>query len=350
VIFVCQDVGVGGGHRVIYTHANYLARNGFTVELWNLVGSPAWFELDDTIQIQVFGSYHELTRALGQKNAIKIATWWETAEPVWLGSVLTGIPVYFVQDIESSCYKGRDDAMAARVLSRYRPEFNYATTTEWIRTELVSRFAVNAVRVGLGYQSSHFRRLNSVARRKRTILVAVRGERLKNFFYTKQILTRLQDESRISVIAFGSEGTELVQDLKNIEFHAQPTDDELCMLYNQAEFFLQTSIHEGFSLPPIEAMACGCVPILTQATGNEEYIGDQKNCVVIPLDSVPVAITKILSAMHSGSEYLESMAAQGFQTAGRYKWDIAYQRMEKFLNGIVARPEYGLQIREQDLT
>jgi len=349
VIFVCQDVGVGGGHRVIYTHANYLATHGFRVELWNLAGSPDWFTLDRNIQVRVFGSYYELTQALSQKSAIKIATWWETAEPVWLGSVITGIPVYFVQDIESSYYKGRDDVMAARVLSWYRPEFNYATTTEWIRKELESRFRVNAVRVGLGYQSSHIRRLDGIRRRKRTILVAARGERLKNFAYSKQILAQLQDESIIKVIAFGSEGSHLVRDLKNVEFHARPTDDELCALYNQAQFFLQTSLHEGFSLPPIEAMACGCVPILTEATGNKEYIDDQKNCVVIPLDNVSAAVAQILAAMDSSTKSLKDVIMQGFKTAERYNWDVAHHQMEKFLNAIVARPEYGLQTREQDL-
>jgi glycosyltransferase involved in cell wall biosynthesis len=348
VIFVCQDVGVGGGHRVIYTHANYLAGHGFTVELWNLAGSPDWFTVDPNIRVQVFGSYYDLTQALSRENAIKIATWWETAEPVWLGSVLTGIPVYFVQDIESSYYKGLDDAMAARVLSWYRSEFNYATTTEWITRELEARFRVNAIRVGLGYQSSHFRRLDGVERRERTILVAARGERLKNFTYAKQILMRLR-ELGIKVVAFGSEGTSLIQDFGNIEFHAQPTDDELCRLYNQAQFFIQTSIHEGFSLPPIEAMACGCIPILTAAQGNKEYIEDSVNCIVIPLGNVPAATDKILRILNSSDEVIQRLSDQGLETARQYNWEEPTQRMQNFLNAIVARPEYGLQVRELDL-
>ena len=159
VIFVCQEVGIGGGHRVIYALANYLSQSGFTVELWNLSSSPRRFELDGSIHVRAFELYHELARALSQKNAIKIATWWETAEPVWLGSITAGIPVYLVQDIEFSYYQGIDDVRAAKVLSWYRPEFSYATTADWIKDELRSSFHVNAVKIGIAMTRSAFTNL-----------------------------------------------------------------------------------------------------------------------------------------------------------------------------------------------
>ena len=47
-------------------------------------------------------------------DAIKIATWWPTAEPVWRASVRRGRPVFFVQDIETSYYAGRDPRTSRR--------------------------------------------------------------------------------------------------------------------------------------------------------------------------------------------------------------------------------------------
>ena len=55
-----------------------------------------------------FPDYDELVAALAPLEAIKVATWWKTATPVWRASVVNGIPVYFVQDIETSYYP--DDA------------------------------------------------------------------------------------------------------------------------------------------------------------------------------------------------------------------------------------------------
>ena len=36
-----------------------------------------------------------------------------------------------------------------------------------------------------------------------------------------------------------------------------PTDEGVNELLNQATVFVQTSVHEGFCLPPLEAMAAG---------------------------------------------------------------------------------------------
>ena len=56
----------------------------------------------------------ELVEALAPMDAIKVATWWNTAAPVWRASVLHGIPVYFVQDIETSYYAEQPAAAGRR--------------------------------------------------------------------------------------------------------------------------------------------------------------------------------------------------------------------------------------------
>ena len=47
----------------------------------------------------------------------------------------------------------------------------------------------------------------------------------------------------------------------NVKLLGRVTDEELVRLYNQASCFIFPSIYEGFGLPPLEAMACGC-PVL----------------------------------------------------------------------------------------
>jgi glycosyltransferase involved in cell wall biosynthesis len=348
VIFVCETTGVGGGHRVIYNFLNHLSSAGFDAQLWNLEGYPNWFPLRPSVTVRVFGSYYQLAEALDQQDAIKVATWWKTSEPVWLGSVRRGIPVYLVQDIESSYYTGRDDVTAIKVLSRYRPEFNYATITQWVKSELATSFNFNAVCVGVGYQDDKFHPLSGTPRRKRTILVVARSEPLKNFAYSQDILRQLSLEG-VQVLAYGSGiHRHLVQELGSVEFFSKPSDDELCELYNQADFFLQTSRHEGFSLPPLEAMACGCAVVTTDAMGNREYISDGKNCIVVPIDNSREAVRKILAAL-ADDQLQHKIRAGGVQTTKLYAQNFANKRAEKFFRAIVSRPEYGVQIRESDL-
>lgn len=53
----------------------------------------------------------------------------------------------------------------------------------------------------------------------------------------------------------------LLQDRNDVKFLGRVSDSELLELYNQADCFVMPSLYEGFGLPPLEAMACGC-PVL----------------------------------------------------------------------------------------
>ena len=44
--------------------------------------------------------------------------------------------------------------------------------------------------------------------------------------------------------------------------------------------FVQTSMHEGFCLPPLEAMATGGAVVCTDAHGNRDFCRDGENCLM----------------------------------------------------------------------
>ena len=70
---------------------------------------------------------------------------------------------------------------------------------------------------------------------------------------------------------------------KNIHFLGRVTDEELVRLYNQAACFIFPSLYEGFGLPPIEAMSCGCpvlvsdIPVLREVCGDAATYFDPYN-------------------------------------------------------------------------
>ena len=152
VIYVTQDSGVGGGHRVVFEQINRLRERGHDVELWTLKGPPDWFDLGTGAG---FEDYEELRDALSTVPAIKVATWWETAGPVWEASVLRGIPVYFVQDIETSYYRD-SEALRHRVLASYDPAHRYVTTSAW-NAERLAEIGVSAAIVSPGIDLDVFR-------------------------------------------------------------------------------------------------------------------------------------------------------------------------------------------------
>lgn len=59
-----------------------------------------------------------------------------------------------------------------------------------------------------------------------------------------------------------------------IVFKHDVTDQELASLYTNAQAFVSASLMEGFGLPPLEAMANGCVPLVSDIPSFHEVCED----------------------------------------------------------------------------
>ena len=94
-------------------------------------------------------------------------------------------------------------------------------------------------------------------------------------------------------------------------------DEELSWLYQNALCFVLPSIYEGFGIPPLEAMACGCPVAVSDIEVFHEVCG-QAAVYFDPLSSQDIA-AKILHLVQS-SELQERMKAAGKKQAKKYSW------------------------------
>ncbi len=85
---------------------------------------------------------------------------------MWRASVLHGIPVYFVQDIETSYYPDDERARHA-VIDSYRPEFRYMTISSWNR-ERLRELGLDAELIPPGIDLETFRPLRGRGAPRRT--------------------------------------------------------------------------------------------------------------------------------------------------------------------------------------
>jgi glycosyltransferase involved in cell wall biosynthesis len=105
-----------------------------------------------------------------------------------------------------------------------------------------------------------------------------------------------------------------------IRFTFHPSDAELRRLYNTATALLYPSRIEGFGLPPLEAMACGC-PVVTTAVGAvPEFASDGDDAfIVAPGDSV--AMADRLATLVDDERLRAQFSEEGLKTAARYTID-----------------------------
>jgi GT2 family glycosyltransferase len=332
VLYVTEDTGVGGGHRDVFEHLNRLQERGHEVALYTLGEQPEWFPL--RVPVHSFEDYDELVAELSEEDAIKVATWWNTSAPVWRASVLRGIPVYFVQDIETSYYPD-DERTRHAVLDSYRPEFRYMTISSWNR-ERLRELGLDAELIPPGIDLETFHQRADVQRREGMVLALGRTNPLKNLPLTLDAwrsLGQLSEISRPELCLFGIEPE--LADEPGIRYVRSPSDEQVNELFNQATVFVQTSTHEGFALPPLEAMATGGAVVCTDAHGNRDFCVDGENCLMPEPNQAAVAAA--LARLLGDPELRERLGLAGMKTAKEYAWSLRIDALERFLED-VARP------------
>ncbi len=323
VIYVTEGTGVGGGHRDIFEHLDRLSERGHQVELYTLGPEPDWFPLQATVR--TFPDYDALTDALAGERALKVATWWGTAWPVWLASVTHGVPVYFVQDIETSYYPG-NEAVRHQVLASYREEFRYMTISRW-NAERLRELGLDAELVPPGIDLDNFRPLG-LKPRANVVLALGRSNPLKNLDLTVDAWRTL--DPRPELWMFGIE-PELGR-RHNARYIEAPSDAEVNRLVNEATVFVQTSRHEGFCLPLLEAMAAGTPTVCTDAHGNRDFCRDGENCLLV--DPEPDAVASAIRRLLSDPELRGRISAEGVRTAAEYRWERRIDQLEAFLQRV----------------
>lgn len=326
VIYVLQTVGWSGGIKVVFEHANRLKKLGFDVEIWSLSGKSVW-PLD--VPLRSFRNYDQLIAALEPIEAIKVATWWETIYPVWMSSVRHGIGVNFLQEIETWFYPNDYDAQRV-VVSCYRKEFINMTTSGYNLDEIRS-FGLNATLIPCGYDDAVYHPLPDVPRRTDMLLGLGRSFFQKNFMFSFRAWKKLGD-GRPEFWLYGSE-----PDLKSLDnritYITRPNEEEVNVLHNQSTAFVQTSYHEGFCLPILEAMAAGSTIICTDAHGNRDFCHDGKNCIIIEQDNeekLAAAIKKVFN----DPKLRDRLGKAAIKTAQDYRWDVIAKRLAAFYEDV----------------
>jgi glycosyltransferase involved in cell wall biosynthesis len=195
------------------------------------------------------------------------------------------------------------------------------TISGWNRDRL-GELGLRAELVAPGIDLETFRPLGR-ERRDDMLLALGRRHRLKNLDLTLDAWKALGGE-RPELCLFGVEPD--LGPAHGARYVSAPSDERVNELFNEATIFLQTSRHEGFALPPLEAMATGAAVICTDAHGNRDFCRDGTNCLMPEptVASVRGAIELLL-----GDPALRARLGQaGIRTAEDYAWERRIDTLE----------------------
>ena len=105
-------------------------------------------------------------------------------------------------------------------------------------------------------------------------------------------------------------------------------DEDISAVYNLADVFVFPSLYEGFGMPVLEAMACGC-PVITTDKGCSPEVGGGAAILVNPYD--PQQIADAIEKVLTDNELRERLIAKGLIRASEFSWDkCARETLELF--------------------
>ena len=116
------------------------------------------------------------------------------------------------------------------------------------------------------------------------VMVLRKGAHKRLDLYRQFIALACQHGSRMVAITPEDELATLVRpDVSEVLL--RPSADEMMAVYGRSKCFVHLSEHEGFGLPPLEAMGSGCIPLCRDSGGVRAFMqGGALEALLLPLE------------------------------------------------------------------
>jgi len=211
---------------------------------------------------------------------------------------------YDVSDIE-----GYGFLSTPRGLRRARAHFQRATrvlaVSGAVRDRLVSQFPETANKVDLVYLGLDAERFRPNGPRRRQVLSVAGAEVwtrawIKGWDRIADVARRLPDVP-FTIVGASRDVPQRLAPPPNLEVCPPVERSDLVSRYQAATVYLQASRFEALSMTVMEAMACGCVPVVTRVGGLPELVGDAGFIVDEEVGAIADGVRRALESPAKGA-------------------------------------------------
>jgi glycosyltransferase involved in cell wall biosynthesis len=220
----------------------------------------------------------------------------------------------------------------ARVLPAVvRRALHVVTVSEFSRAEISERLAVPGERISVvpGGVGPAFRPDAPPAERPRPYVLCVASATARKNLAALVPAARALSEQGVDVVVAGGGRPQLRAEggLAGLTLLGHVDDADLPGLYAGARAFVLPSLHEGFGLTAVEAMACGTPVVATRAGALPETCGDAARLV----EPDAGAIAAALLALVGDEGERARLSAAGLERARRFTWERTVGELDAVL-------------------
>ena len=146
----------------------------------------------------------------------------------------------------------------------------------------------------------------------------------------------LKKHPDVHLVIVGGKGWDFESTLENIDpekvhLVGYIEGEDLADVYNLAEMFVFPSLYEGFGIPLVEAMSCGCPVVASNNSSIPEVCGE----AAILID--PYSIGSIENAMHeilSSAALRNDLIQKGLEQSKEFSWQESAQTIKSLLQNV----------------
>lgn len=232
----------------------------------------------------------------------------------------------------------------AQFVIRHAKHADYILTdSEFSKNEIIKYLKIPEDKIKVSYLGIDFnvhkprdkircRKELNLPLNKKIILHVGNDEPRKNISTILKAMHILKDENLlfVRVGSFSDENKSLIKNL-NVKVLKNLSENHLAMAYSAADVFVFPSSYEGFGVPVLEAMACGCPVLSSTETSLKEIVADA-GLHIQPKDSIGLA--KHLKYVLENEDIRKVLIKKGLKHVSKFTWEnTAKQVLEVYKKG-----------------
>jgi len=116
-------------------------------------------------------------------------------------------------------------------------------------------------------------------------------------------------------------------------YHRLPSLEKAREIYSRSLVWFLGSYSEGFGLPVLEAMACGCAVVSTGCGGPQDIINNGENGFLVKVGDVEQIVQRVQELLDD-EELRRQFVKNSKNTLAKFSWERSINKLEKALSNL----------------
>lgn len=219
----------------------------------------------------------------------------------------------------------------------------FIVPSQCVKNDLIKYFNLSSEKIGVIYEGVSNKYKPNKNKNKNYILAVSTLEPRKNFERIIKCYLYLRERNIINEDLFiiGKTGWYYnkildipIEHKRKIHFLGFVSENSLIEYYQNAKYFIFPSLYEGFGLPVIEAMACGC-PVITSNRSSLPEIAGKAAILINPENEKQ--LEKSMVQLSSNDGLRNKLTEKGLLQAKKFNWKKCAEETVNFYKRVISK-------------